>query len=61
MEEQVKKTKRTSFITSCVVRATLVLLGHLQLAKEPPKRKGKAETIQRTASGTSTKWGRQSV
>jgi hypothetical protein len=58
MEEQVNKVKRTSFMTSCVVAVTLVLLASIyNLAKEPPKQKGKAETIECTASGTSTQMG----
>ena len=60
MEEQLNKAKKTSFMRCCVVAVTLVLLASISnLAKdEPPKEKGKAETIQCTAMGTSTQMGR---
>jgi hypothetical protein len=54
------QAKKTSFRTAGVVMATLALLASIYIfaAEEKPKKKGKAETIQCQAMGTSTQMGR---
>ena len=60
MEEEVNQAKKRGFMRAGAVVVTLVLLAGIYMfaADEEPKEKGKAETIQCTAMGTSTQLGK---